>query len=94
MHTHDIYQPQQDFRVRPDETTKQALERLGFSLQRHEPGDHVCRALRAQGFGFCSGRHIVCRGTGIAYLGCSPPVALANIWIAAGCPDDTAVVLP
>lgn len=61
--------------MRPNETTNQALARLGFVHAQHSPGDKTCDMLRG-GPGrpalACTGRHIerVSDGVIVAALGC------------------------
>jgi hypothetical protein len=76
-----------------NETTNEALRRHGYERASHEPGDVTCEALRlASGakVGPCFGRHIrrILDGEIVGGLGCSPPVRVANEWIARGCPVE------
>lgn len=75
--------------IRPDESTNQALRRLGFERRDHVTGDDVCHALGSAPLG-CVGRHVVrtLDGSLVCALGCSAPVSRANEWIAAGCPEE------
>ncbi len=81
------------FRIRPNETTNQAIRRLGFDHVDHEEGDETCRTLRAGGHqqvSECRGRHLIRANDGalVSSLGCSPPVECCSEWICRGCPMD------
>jgi len=74
--------------VSPDETTNQALRRLGYHRVDHERGGALCRRLRevARQTGslqFCHGRHVerIADGEPVWELGCSAPPEAANAWI-------------
>jgi len=75
--------------VNPDETTNQALRRLGYHRVDHERGGELCRRLREvarQTGGLrqsCHGRHIerIADGEPVWELGCSASVETANAWI-------------
>lgn len=73
----------------PDESTTQALRRLGYHRVDHERGGELCRRLREksrQGGSAgvsCHGRHVerIADGRPVWELGCSASVETANAWI-------------
>lgn len=75
--------------MRADETTNQALARLGYHRVDHERGGELCRRLRersCQGGSVrasCHGRHVerISDGEPVWELGCSAAVEQANEWI-------------
>lgn len=83
----DIVEALPEYDIRENETTNEALLRLGFRRADHEAGGETCVRLRNGRIGACFGRHVerVSDGQPVLELGCSPPVSAANEWILGGC---------